>query len=81
MWNVQQEKTEVLMFTVAMEKTEQSLMLFNQLNHALVDRVVLLLVCGVTSSLRSAVSYNGTISGCSEAERSRDEEPAICIFQ
>lgn len=30
MWNVQQRKKEVLMLTVAMEKTEQSLMLFNQ---------------------------------------------------
>lgn len=37
-WNVQQGKTEILMFTVAMEKAEQSLMLFDQFNHVLVDR-------------------------------------------
>lgn len=39
-WSVQQEKTEVLMFTVVMEKTEQSLMLLNQFNHVLVDRTI-----------------------------------------
>lgn len=80
-WNVQQGKTEVLMFTVTMEKTEQSLTLFDQFNHVLLIGLVLLFVWGVTSSLWSAVSYSGTISGCSAAEKSRDEEPAICIFQ
>lgn len=37
-WNVQQGKMELLMFTVAMEKAEQSLMLFDLFNHVLVDR-------------------------------------------
>lgn len=48
---------------------------------SLLIELVLLFVWGVTSSLWLAVSYNGTISGCFTAERSRDKEPAICIFQ